>query len=162
MFLVLSSRHLRGKGMRTIFEPSACAEVIERFDRLSPESPSNWGRMDAPRMVCHVADALRQALGEINANLVKSPLAVFPFNWLLIHVLPWPKGKARSPSEFLERKPATWEADVAECKRLIRAAHSRGADADWPISPTFGRISGRSFGVLVYKHLDHHLRQFGV
>jgi hypothetical protein len=26
----------------------------------------------------------------------------------------------------------------------------------------FGRISGRSWGALQYKHLDHHLRQFGV
>lgn len=32
----------------------------------------------------------------------------------------------------------------------------------WPPSRVFGRISGRSWGVLQHKHLDHHLRQFGV
>lgn len=147
--------------MRSIFEPSACNEVMVRLDRLVPESPNIWGRMNAAQMVCHLCDALRQALGEIDAHPVKSPLAVFPVNWLLIHVLPWPKGKARSPREFLQRKPATWEADLAECKRLVRTMSSRGANAAWPTSPTFGRISGKSWGVLAYKHLDHHLRQFG-
>lgn len=147
--------------MRSIFQPSACEEVLARLDRLLPESPQKWGRMGAPEVLPHLADGLRQALGEIPAKPVKSPLAVFPVNWLLIHVLPWPKGKAKSPGEFLKRKPTRWEADLSECKRLVKAVHLRGPHADWPTSPTFGRISGASWGVLAYRHLDHHLRQFG-
>jgi hypothetical protein len=38
----------------------------------------------------------------------------------------------------------------------------RGPNAAWPPSKVFGRISGSSWGVLQHKHLDHHLRQFGV
>lgn len=41
-------------------------------------------------------------------------------------------------------------------------AGARGPGAAWPASRVFGRISGSSWGVLEYKHLDHHLRQFGV
>jgi hypothetical protein len=36
------------------------------------------------------------------------------------------------------------------------------ARTDWPLHPIFGRMSLRAYGVLAYKHTDHHLRQFGV
>ncbi len=36
------------------------------------------------------------------------------------------------------------------------------AGGAWPVSPVFGRISGRSWGVMLYRHLDYHLGQFGV
>jgi len=45
---------------------------------------------------------------------------------------------------------------------LVERFGARGARAIWPQSRVFGRISGASWGVMVHKHLDHHLRQFGV
>ena len=54
------------------------------------------------------------------------------------------------------------EADVTRLRALIRRFGDRGPAAEWPPSRVFGRISGRSWGVLELKHLDHHLRQFGV
>ena len=147
--------------MRTIFDLAARDEVLARLARLRPDAHARWGQLDAPRMLCHVADQLRQALGELEAQPIRSPLASLPLNWLLIHVLPWPKGRGRSPPEFLQRQPASWETDLAECRRLVNTCFRRGPNADWPISPVFGRISGPSWGVLAYKHLDHHLRQFG-
>jgi hypothetical protein len=113
-------------------------------------------------MLCHITDQLRHALGELDAKPIRSPLAVFPLNWLVIHVLPWPKGRANSPPEFLERTPQAWETDRSQCRRLIHEMSQRGAQVDWPVSPVFGHISGRWYGALAYKHLDHHLRQFGV
>jgi hypothetical protein len=85
-----------------------------------------------------------------------------PLNWLMIHVLPWPKGKGKSPPEFLAVRPATWSADVNALRTSIEKFGERGPQAQWPVSKVFGRISGPSWGVLEYKHLDHHLRQFGV
>ena len=54
------------------------------------------------------------------------------------------------------------EADVTRLRALIRRFGDRGPAAEWSPSRVFGRISGRSWGVLEHKHLDHHLRQFGV
>ena len=148
--------------MKTLFDPQVCASVIERFDRLAPEQQSLWGRMTAPQMVCHVADQLRNALGELDVRPMRTPLAYPPVNWLLIHWVPWPKGRAKSPPEFLARRPVTWDEDLAALRSLIRRFSERGPHASWPESPVFGRISGKSWGVLAFKHLDHHLRQFSV
>ena len=148
--------------MPSIFDAAARSQLIARMNRLRPEQSRLWGKMNCAQMLCHVADQLRNALGELEAKPLRSPLALPPINWLVIHVLPWPKGKAESPPEFLARIPESWEHDVAALKELIRRAAERGPTARWPESPVFGRISPRAWGVLVHKHLDHHLRQFGV
>jgi hypothetical protein len=148
--------------VRSLFAPGASDVMLARLDRLSPAQLPRWGRMTASRMVCHVSDALRHALGELDVRPVRSPLQHRPVNWLVIHLLPWPRGRAKSPPEFLAREPASWEADVAALRELVQRFASRGPDAPWRVSPVFGRISGRDWGVLAYRHLDHHFRQFGV
>jgi len=109
-----------------------------------------------------MSSALPQGLGELDSGTPSGRFAWFPMNWIFIHVLPWPKGTAKSPPEFLAARPTTWEADVGRLRDLVERSSSRGPAAPWAASLAFGRISGRSWGVLEYKHLDHHLRQFGV
>ncbi|HEX9216553.1 MAG TPA: hypothetical protein VF864_06200 [Gemmatimonadales bacterium] len=148
--------------MPSLFDPTARDAVLERVGGLTPDRKALWGRFTAPEMVCHVSCGLRQGLGELETAPPAGPLAYAPLNWLLIHVLPWPKGRGRSPPEFLATRPTTWQADVSRLRDLIRRFADRGPAAAWPASRVFGRISGRSWGVLQHKHLDHHLRQFGV
>jgi len=64
--------------------------------------------------------------------------------------------------ELLARPPATWQADVAELQALVDRLVARGREATpWPEHPAFGKLSRRAWGVLTYRHIDHHLRQFG-
>ena len=148
--------------MGSLFDARDRGAILGRIAALSPERRPRWGRFTAPEMVCHVSCALRQGLGEYDAGPPRGPIARWPLNWLLIHAVPWPKGRAQSPPEFLAVRPTSWEADVGRLRDLVERFGSRGPDADWPPSRVFGRISGRSWGALQYKHLDHHLRQFGV
>jgi hypothetical protein len=148
--------------MPSLFDSRVRTDILARISRLAPERKPIWGRFTAPEMVCHVSSDLRQALGELDARPPSGPLSRFPMNWLVIHVFPWPKGRGRSPREFLATPPATWAADVAQLRDLVERVSARGAHAAWPPSPVFGRISGASRGVMAYRHLDHHLRQFGV
>jgi hypothetical protein len=148
--------------MPSLFDFKVRTATLDRVGRLVPERTPLWGRFTAPEMVCHVSAGLRQGLGELDAGPPRGPFARFPMNWLGIHVLPWPRGKGKSPREFLATRPTTWEADVARLRDLIERFGARGPDAAWPASCVFGHISGQSWGVLQHKHLDHHLRQFGV
>lgn len=148
--------------MPSLFDPQVRASIVERISRLSADRKPAWGRFTAPEMVCHVSSALRQGLGELDAGPPRGPFARFPMNWLGIHVLPWPKGKGKSPREFLSTRPTTWAADLHALRDLVERFSARGPNAAWPPSRVFGSISGRSWGVLQHKHLDHHLRQFDV
>ena len=119
--------------------------------------------MNAPQMVCHCADQLRVALGDVPAkptpvSLLQSRLV----RQVLIYWLPWPKGKIPTAPEMQATEPDAWEGDLAALRRLVDRFAERRPDGDWPPHPAFGPLPGKEWGVLSYKHLDHHLRQFGV
>jgi hypothetical protein len=75
--------------------------------------------------------------------------------------LPWPKGVATSP-ELLSRMPEQWTAEMAALRAAIEAFVSKSRDGAWPRHPRFGHLSGPEWGRLMYRHLDHHLTQFGL
>jgi hypothetical protein len=145
----------------TLFDADARRRLLDRVERLEPDRRPRWGRMSAPEMVCHLARSLRQALGEIEAGPGRGPLALWPLNWLAIYVLPWPRG-LKAPPELLEIETTTWERDVEALRALIEGFGARGPGGSWPPSPVLGRISGKDWGAMQHKHVDHHLCQFGV
>ncbi len=148
--------------MPSLFEPKTRDAILDRITRLAADQKPLWGRFTAPEMICHISCELRQGLGELKTAPPSGPLSHAPLNWLAIHVIPWPRGKGKSPPEFLATPPTTWQADIGCLRDLIHRFADRGPRTPWPPSRVFGRLSGRSWGAMVYKHLDHHLRQFGV
>lgn len=146
--------------MQTLWNHQDRAALIHRFDALSPTAPARWGRLTAPRMVSHVTDALRAGIGELTVAPVPGPLKVWPLNALVIYYLPWPKGAPTAP-ELIARTPAMWESELDALKAAIARFATRPVDGTWPRHAAFGAISGKDWGRLLYRHFDHHLRQFG-
>jgi hypothetical protein len=59
--------------------------------------------MNAPQMLAHISDQLRMALGEIPARNGSGMMSVWPVNYLMIYVVPWPHG-AKGPFEAFTTK----------------------------------------------------------
>src|SRR5947207_12994175 len=115
--------------MPSLFDPKTRDAILDRIGRLAPDRKALWGRFTAPEMVCHVSCDLRQGLEELETAAASGPLSHAPLNWLAIHVVPWPKGKGRSPPEFLATRPTTWQADVTRLRDLIRRFADRAVIA---------------------------------
>ena len=147
--------------MKTLYLEGHRRDLKDRLGRLTAETRPRWGKFDAPRMVVHCSDALRMALGRIPTTPKNLPIRRTPLKQLFVYWLPWPKGAPTAP-ELLERTPADWNAEVATLLELMEEAGSLPDDYEWPEHPAFGRMSRRAWGVLGYRHLDHHFRQFGV
>jgi uncharacterized protein DUF1569 len=147
--------------MKTIWDAAATREIDDRIARLRWDSPAGWGSFTAPKMVCHLADSLKMALGVLPVQPKKMPLRYPPLKQLVIYLAPFPKSAPTAP-ELLARQPADWSADVGDLRSLLDRVTARGAAAHWVDHPAFGRLSPRAWGVLIYRHMDHHLRQFGV
>ena len=79
---------------------------------------------------------------------------------MIIYVAPFPKGSPTAP-ELLARAPGDWAHDVADVQALLARAGSARTTDSWPEHPAFGKLSTRAWGVLIYRHMDHHLKQFG-
>ena len=147
---------------KTIFESAHRDELFARLERLTPDATARWGKMTAPRMICHLSDSLRVVLGDVPAEFHPTPLANPVVRWLMAYVVPFPKGKAETAPEMLVTTPGDWKSDLSTTRELLRAAAQRGPHGKWARHPAFGDIPGPLNGVFTYKHFDHHLRQFGV
>jgi hypothetical protein len=146
--------------MQSLREPADRAAILARLDGLEPSSRRQWGGMDAGQMLCHIADQLRMALRDEPTAPPSGPLRFAPMRYLAIHVLPWPRGKAKAPAEAFTTGATNWAADRAKVRELIER-FGQASDAELaPTNPIFGPLSAHDWAVLSYRHLDHHLRQF--
>lgn len=146
--------------MKSIWQGETRRELNERVGALAWDRRAEWGKFSAPKMVCHLADALKMAMGDLEVAPKRLPIRYPPLKQLIIYVAPFPKGAPTAP-ELLARTPSEWANDVADVQDLLaRAGSARTTDA-WPEHPAFGKLSKRAWGVLIYRHMDHHLRQFG-
>ena len=147
--------------MKTYFEPRAQEELQARLQALEPGSPARWGRMDAAQMLAHCTEGIRMATGEVRVK------AGFPalFGWML-------KRLAYNDRPFRHGAPTARELRVVDARAfevekgrlqagLQKAAQGPSALGNHP-HPFFGRLTDAQWGILLYKHLDHHFRQFGV
>jgi hypothetical protein len=154
--------------MKTLRRASDHAEVLARLRRLRPDSRRRWGRMTAPQMVCHLTDAFRNLLGErpvaphsgkpslLQRTLVKWIALDAPVNW--------PRGIKTRPDADQElggTPPSNFQDDVAAleraCERFLAADPTRRR-----AHFMFGPLSEAEWGRWAYRHMDHHLRQFGL
>ena len=145
--------------MPTLLNRTDLEAILHRLRRLQPSAAPRWGTLTAPRMVCHLADALRVGLGDLPAQRVDTLPRRTVLKWLVVYTpMPPPPGKVQTAPEMLTSEPTTWEEDLAQLEKLIvRLAATPTTTAH----PFFGPLSHGGWGRLSWKHLDHHLRQFG-
>ena len=146
--------------MASVWDKSDRDRLFARIDRLTADARPKWGKFDAAAMLAHLADVLKAAIGELQVAPRKTPFRRPLIKQLIVYLIPFPKGVPTVP-EFLRSSPVQFEEERASVKDLLMryATESRKS---FPEHPAFGRLSRRAWGVLVYRHFDHHLRQFGV
>lgn len=146
--------------VRTVFDPAVRDELRTRMERVTAESRPLWGKMNAPQMLSHLNAALAMGLGELAVAPKRSPLANVLGRWLAIYTLPFPKGAPTAP-ELQAAPSGDWEGEIVRFRDLLERTGSRSPGGDWPRHPVFGAMTGRQWGDLAAKHIDHHLKQFG-
>jgi hypothetical protein len=148
--------------MATIWEVSTRDELRRRFARLKPETRPGWGKMSAGQMVRHCTVAMDMMTGAATVAPKPGPFRNPVMRYLIVHVLPWPKGAPTAPELIMPEYKGAWTSDIAALGKSLESIATRGPEGSFEEHPAFGRLSSKSLGVLVWRHLDHHLRQFGL
>ena len=144
-----------------VWNPRIRAELRARVARLTPEHPARWGRFTAPAMLAHLNESLRMAIGDLVVPAKSSPVRRAPLKQLVVYLLPIPREVPTAPA-LLVLQPVAWTDRVAHFGNLLERFAARSPKEALPEHPMFGRLSARAWGILVQRHADHHLRQFGV
>lgn len=146
--------------MKTLFAEQHRSGILARIGRVTSASRPVWGKMNAEKMLGHLVESMRMAIGELDVRPKNTPIRFPPLRQLLVYWLPWPKGVPTAP-ELLPSNPRNVEESKRELERLVSLFAARGNERNWPQHPAFGNLGRRGWGVLAWRHLDHHLRQFG-
>ena len=148
--------------MKTLFEPTAYAEILRRLDSIHAGSPRQWGKMSVSQMVEHAARTLEMASGKVpRTQLPIGKVLSWAFRKNFVGPKPFPRNSPTGPFAIVKDEPEL-QAARARLKALLGELHVMGeAHCDGNVHSFFGKLSGREWGITQYKHLDHHLRQFG-
>ena len=149
--------------MKTLFDKGTHEEIIERLGRLAPDTERQWGKMSPSQMMEHTARALEMATGRKpmqHAFLGKAIGWIFKGSFL--GEKPFRQNSPTGPTLIIKDEP-DFESTRARLEELITALHALGeSGTDGNVHGFFGPLTGKQWGETQYKHVDHHLRQFGL
>ena len=130
----------------SIFDAADRARITARLDALRPEGPRQWGKMDPAQMLAHCAVAIELPLENPDRKYLGD--------------VPFPKSSPTDPA-FIVGDRRSFETEKARLLAVLARFVERGPEAaTGTVHTFFGRLTGAQWGRLIYKHLDHHLRQF--
>lgn len=147
-----------------IFTKEVTDQVVARIQRLTPETRPQWGKMNVAQMLAHVSVSYEMVFTD------KHPKPGAFKRWLLktfvketvVGEKPYKRNSPTAPAFLI-----TDERDfAAEQRRLIdylwRIQSLGQAAFQGRESNSFGELTSDEWNTMFYKHLDHHLTQFGV
>ncbi|MDE2996607.1 MAG: DUF1569 domain-containing protein [Bacteroidota bacterium] len=144
---------------KNLYDAAVYEEILKRMAKLTPESQAHWGTMDVARMLAHAAEVQDVYNGKpLKAPawmVLTRPLA----KWLILAEKPF---SANSPTldQFRMVDPEDFGTQRSRLIDSLRTMHALGPrELQHKI---MGRLTAEEVGWVTYKHLDHHLRQFGV
>jgi hypothetical protein len=147
-------------GPHSIFNEADYTNIIHRIQKLTPSTQAQWGKMNVAQMLAHCNIVHKQALGLMPVG--KSPN--FLLRFLIKRIILSPKQyKPGLPTgrELVMSDTRDFEREKQEMLKYLGDIYKKGPDTDWPRHQAVGKISGKEWGWAMWKHLDHHLRQFG-
>ena len=149
--------------MKHLHDPGLAADVRARLAGLQPSAAAQWGRMTVSQALAHMSGALEMAVGDQKPPRMFAGRVFGGFVKRLVmrDDSPLKRNTPTAPT-LLVKGDRDFERERKRLDALIQR-FSEGSEAACTTYPHtfFGPMTPRDWAVLQYKHLDHHLRQFG-
>lgn len=154
---------LKFTNMQDLFSPAVSGKIVSRMEQLKSTSQPLWGKMNVAQMLAHCQAPLQVALKE---KKLKRNLFGILFGKMAKKKLtsgkPFPRNLPTDKS-FLVTDERKFEEEKSKLITLINRFTAAGGESiSKETHPFFGKMTPEEWGILSYKHLDHHLQQFGV
>ena len=148
--------------MQNLYEQPVYETIIERIKNLTATQQALWGKMNVSQMLAHCNLAFSVPLAE---EAMPRPLVGRLFGWLvkskLYDKIPYKKGLPTAPS-FIIKEEKIFNEEQNKLISLTTKFFTKGKEKTGLFPhPIFGTFTPDQWGISMYKHLDHHLRQFG-
>jgi hypothetical protein len=150
--------------MKNVFDANDVKEIIERINQLEHTTKGLWGKMTVSQMLAHnnvtyefVYDDIHPAPNALKKFMLKLFVKSF-----VVSEKPYKKN-SRTAAEFLVSDDKDFDKEKQRLVAYLNKTQELGEDHfDQKDSHSFGPLSVKEWNNMFYKHLDHHLGQFGV
>jgi len=148
--------------MKNLFQREAVDEVISRIDTLQPEAQRQWGKMDVAQMMAHCSGALDMASGKLNPPRMLIGRIIGPLvRPIYTNEKPFSRNNPTDKNLVIS-DTRDFAREQERLKICVREFHQGGEEkCTRHPHPFFGALTPSEWSRGMYKHLDHHLRQFG-
>ena len=147
--------------LKDLFDPGVKHDILARINKLTSQSQPQWGKMNVAQMLAHlqmpIGNALgvytlpRTLLGRIIGPLVKTGM---------YSEKPFKRNSPTDPSFVMTGHEKDFEKEKQSTMAMINDFKEGNIKNE--IHPFFGKLTKQQWSKAMYKHIDHHLRQFGV
>lgn len=147
-----------------IFTQQVSEQVIERIGKLTPNTTPQWGKMNAAQMLAHCNVPYEMVYESIHPkpNAFMVWLISLMAKDTVVSEKPYPRNTRTAPA-FLIKGEHDFEKEKSRVISYITRTQQLGeGHFDQKLSNSFGKLSITEWNNMFYKHLDHHLTQFGV
>ena len=150
--------------MLNIYESSTTKVVLDRLEKLKPDTRPLWGKMNPSQMLAHLNVVYDISLGYKKSTY--SPIMKFLLKTLVkktvVNDKPYKK-KSKTPANFIISDERVFEVEKAKLISHVKDTENRGSVFfEGKESPSLGRLTAKEWSNLFYKHLDHHFNQFDI
>lgn len=150
--------------MKNLFQAADSQEIIDRINNLTPNSTPLWGKMNVGQVLAHLCVTYEMTYTDLHKApnfFLKFILKTFVKN-AVVGPKDYPKNSRTAPA-FIITDTRDFEKEKARLIDYINQTQKHGADFfDGKENLSFGKLSWQEWNMLFYKHLNHHLTQFGV
>ncbi|NDI99195.1 DUF1569 domain-containing protein [Flavobacterium sp. LaA7.5] len=149
--------------MESVFDAQGNQKLVTRIEKLTPITLSEWGKMTVSQMMEHCQQPIKVAYGTLN---LKSNWMSFLFGKMmkkkLLESKPFAHNMPTVKQFKIEHEP-DFETAKKELIALVTTFATEGHASIKSVKhPFFGEMTMEEWDALQWKHLDHHLKQFGV
>jgi hypothetical protein len=149
--------------MQNLFQPESATGIVMRIVRLKSTAKALWGKMTVSQMLAHCQAPLQVALGD---RKLKHSFIGWLFGKIakkkMLQEGPF-KRNLPTDGSFVVKDDRSFSDEQDKLLTLLRRfAETDPESIAVRIHPFFGKMTTDEWGILQWKHLDHHLRQFGV
>ena len=147
--------------MKSFFNSGVYDEIISRVNQLNEDTPALWGRMNPAQMMHHCQMPLHIILEKNDYGVKPNWLINLLFKKSMYSDKLWRKNMPTAKG-FAVKGDHDFNNEKEELLNLLTELNRHKNRTEWQDHPAFGKLTKDQWGKMQYKHLDHHLRQFGV
>jgi hypothetical protein len=146
----------------SIYDPSIYQSIRHRIDSLTVEHARKWGKMELPQMMAHLRKSLETGINTDTKNLVIGTLFGPIIKKIVFNEKPY-KQSLPTAKNMVITDDRNFEEEKAKLLSTYDLFYTNGGDYAAKIKhPLFGKMNAGEWGFSQWKHIEHHLRQFGV